>query len=121
MEMKEQVIRLKEEGLGNTEIAKQIGISVNTVQSIVRRSFGKKGFCRNCGKQLTGNSKQEFCSRHCRYEWQKNNAELIPGPANYEQKCKYCGKSFQSYGNKKRKYCSHECYINDRFGVANSI
>ena len=23
-----------------------------------------------------------------------------------------------SYGNKHRKYCSHACYINDRFGGA---
>lgn len=36
--------------------------------------------------------------------------------ANYECICEYCGKTFLSYGNKNRKYCSHSCYINDRFG-----
>ena len=33
----------------------------------------------------------------------------------YKLKCAYCGKDFISYGNKKRKYCSHYCYIHDRF------
>ncbi|RXM53885.1 RNA polymerase subunit sigma-70, partial [Clostridium tetani] len=27
----------------------------------------------------------------------------------------YCGKEFSAYGNKNRKYCSHNCYIRDRF------
>ena len=31
-------------------------------------------------------------------------------------KCEKCGKKFISYGNKDRKYCCHECYIEDRFG-----
>ena len=26
-----------------------------------------------------------------------------------------CGKPFTVYGNSKRKYCSHECYIRNRF------
>jgi endogenous inhibitor of DNA gyrase (YacG/DUF329 family) len=29
--------------------------------------------------------------------------------------CPQCGKVFTSYGNKKRKYCSHNCYIKSRF------
>lgn len=27
-----------------------------------------------------------------------------------------CKKKFTAYGNSNRKYCSHECCINDRFG-----
>ena len=30
--------------------------------------------------------------------------------------CPICGKTFMSHKNAKRKYCSHECYIKDRFG-----
>lgn len=29
--------------------------------------------------------------------------------------CAECGKEFLSYGNRKRKYCSHACYIKARF------
>ena len=35
--------------------------------------------------------------------------------ATYKYTCPYCGKKFTPYGNKKRKYCSHNCYIKDRF------
>ena len=27
----------------------------------------------------------------------------------------HCGKEFHIYGDKRRKYCSHECCIADRF------
>lgn len=30
-------------------------------------------------------------------------------------RCPHCGKEFHIYGDKRRKYCSHECYIADRF------
>ena len=30
--------------------------------------------------------------------------------------CPACGKTFSAYGKRNRKYCSHECYIIDRFG-----
>lgn len=33
----------------------------------------------------------------------------------YILKCQYCGKDYESKGFKNRKYCSHECYIRDRF------
>jgi len=33
----------------------------------------------------------------------------------YPAVCVRCGKEFLSYGNRKRKYCSHDCYIKARF------
>ena len=117
MESTKEIIRLKNRGLGYKKIARQTGISVNTVKAVIRKYLGQKGLCRNCGKPLTGNSKQQFCSRHCRYEWHKQNGEILTSHASYELKCKYCGRHFHSYGNSKRKYCSHECYINDRYGA----
>ena len=30
-------------------------------------------------------------------------------------RCARCGKPFTAYGNAGRKYCSHSCYIADRF------
>ena len=30
--------------------------------------------------------------------------------------CISCGKQVTVYGNHKRKYCSHDCYIEHRFG-----
>lgn len=120
MESNKEIIRLKNSGLGYKRIAKQTGISINTIRKIIQRYFGKEGFCRNCGKPLTGKSNQLFCSEHCRYEWTKKNCDLITSTSSCERKCKYCGKVFHSYGVGKRKYCSHDCYINDRFGEAHN-
>jgi transposase len=38
----------------------------------------------------------------------------------YTVKCTFCGTEFSCYGDKNRKYCSHKCYIDDRFGCKNS-
>lgn len=37
-------------------------------------------------------------------------------PEYYHLICRHCKKEFISYGNKERKYCSHNCYIRERFG-----
>ena len=42
--------------------------------------------------------------------------EDVDRRAIYECVCECCGKTFSSYGNKNRKYCSHSCYIKGRFG-----
>ena len=31
--------------------------------------------------------------------------------------CAGCRATFESYGNKHRKYCTHACYIRTRFGT----
>ena len=36
--------------------------------------------------------------------------------ANYEFVCPNCKKHFVCYGNKNRKYCCHDCYLEDRYG-----
>lgn len=126
-EEKEKIKKLREEGLGYTEIAKHMNISVNTIKSFCRRNGlgGMKnkdenisvcGYCVKPIKQIVGRKKKKFCSDKCRNIWWKNHRNLIKNKANYECTCVSCGKIFISYGNKNRKYCSHSCYIYDRFG-----
>ena len=45
-----------------------------------------------------------------------SNLDKVNRKANYEFICPHCKKPFSAYGNKNRKYCSHACYIEDRFG-----
>ena len=45
-------------------------------------------------------------------------AEYEKRKAMYEYTCPTCGSTFYAYGNRSRKYCSHECYIAARFGGA---
>ena len=82
----------------------------------------RKGLaCRNCGRPLeqprTGRPRR-FCSDQCRRCWWAAHPEQSAHSAGavYHGTCACCGRPFQSYGNPNRKYCSHECYVQDRFG-----
>lgn len=128
---KYQIEIFRIQGIGYTEIAKRMDISVNSIKTYCRRHAlgGKRGYeaagsisicaCENCGKpvpQNIGRKKKRFCCDKCRNEYWNTHIELVNRKANYEIVCKNCGKSFISYGNKNRKYCCHKCYLEDRFG-----
>lgn len=75
--------------------------------------------CMCCGKQIIqypGRKEKKFCSDVCRNKWWNSHLNLVKRKAMYEFTCPTCGKVFFAYGNRNRKYCSHECYILDRFG-----
>ena len=121
--------KLRNKGAGYKAIAQKLGLSVNTVKSHCRRNglTGNRSgtdtievlFCKKCGKKLMqteGAKQKSFCSDECRLSWWKEHPEKVKRKAYYELTCAYCHKTFHSYGNKNRKYCSHECYIADRFG-----
>lgn len=125
--------KLRNKGAGYKAIAQKLGLSVNTVKSHCRRNglTGNRSvtdaievlFCKKCGKKLTqsvGAKQKSFCSDECRLSWWKDHPEKVKRKAYYELTCAYCRKAFHSYGNKNRKYCSHECYIADRFGGGSS-
>ena len=124
---KEQVRYLRCEGLGYGAIATRLGISENTVKSFCRRnnltgvaSKEPVVVCRNCGRPLPQYPKRKqrkFCSEACRRAWwAKHPQEIHRGDgALYSRTCACCGKAFQVYGNNHRRYCSHACYISDRF------
>lgn len=54
---------------------------------------------------ISDNTVRSFCRRNGLGDAAKNTIA-----------CAHCGKPFTAYGNKERKYCSHNCYISDRFG-----
>ena len=63
-----------------------------------------------------GAKRKMFCSDACRVAWWNCHKDLVTRKAVYMIPCAGCGKVFKSYGNRNRKYCSHGCYINARFG-----
>ena len=76
--------------------------------------------CDNCGvaiQQNAGRKPQRFCCSECRNQWWNEHPDQVNRKAYYEITCRHCGKIITVYGNKHRKYCSHECYIADRFGM----
>lgn len=130
-QQKTQTIRLRGEGFGYSKIAVMLGLSDNTIKSFCRRNgltgmvgYQRKGskqehFCPTCGlpvKQNPGRKEKKFCSDRCRNRWWNTHLDQVNRKALYEYECVYCGKPFVAYGNANRKYCSHECYVNDRFG-----
>jgi len=72
-------------------------------------------FHKTCGKRLEhtpGKRKKQYCSDGCRMDWWNAHQDEVKRKAFYQFTCVCCGKSFSAYGNAKRSYCSHECYIN---------
>ena len=117
-------------------IAGKLGISPNTVKSYCRRNglgemavpkrkvpqfSGEVTTCRNCGteiRQVAKRKKRIFCCDKCRNEWWNRHLDLVDRRAVRTQIRPVCGGEFEVYGRAPRKYCSHECYIKDRFGKA---
>ena len=127
---KDKIHRMRADGTSYSIIAAFLGISENTVKSFCRRNrVGSTvakpmempeddNHCKNCCKHLVQVPKQKpkkFCSQECRLIWWNANRDKIVKKAFYEFKCKYCSVPFKSYGNRHRLYCSHRCYVSDRF------
>lgn len=124
-EQKQKIISLRRDGAGYGSIATELGISINTVKSFCRRNSltapKKSSICEECGKPITqnpGRKRKRFCSDACRNKWWNNHLDLVRRKANYTFTCPACGKEFTVYGDSHRKFCSHACYIEYRFGGA---
>ena len=128
----ERIRKMKAGGYGYVRIAQELGLSENTVKSFCRRKGinrvadtavlpveGEKGICPCCGKEVQqnpGRKTKRFCSDKCRNAWWNSHPEQVERKALYKFVCACCKKPFTAYGNAGRKYCSHACYVADRFG-----
>ena len=132
---KNRLTAMRRAGRSYTEIAGALGISKNTVKTFCRRNGltiedpgnspagsadGAAGrVCLCCGKPVTqnpGRKVKKFCTDACRNRWWNSHLDQVKRKAMYEYTCPVCGDRFSAYGNAHRKYCSHACYITDRFG-----
>jgi hypothetical protein len=123
-QQKEAIRLLRTEGQSYTKIADTLGISENTVKSYCRRNnLGgvalpilepvNEAFCRQCGaplKQLTGKKQKQYCSDRCRMAWWNAHPEVIKHKSLREFTCQTCGRVFEGYGKRERKFCSRACY-----------
>ena len=124
---KHRITLLREKGYGYIRIANELGISVNTIKSFCRRNIthktepiltGEITSCENCGQEIRQIAKQKrkrFCCDKCRNAWWNKHLGQVKRKTVYHFTCPQCGKEFHIYGDKRRKYCSHDCYIADRF------
>ena len=100
-------------------IVEQEKSAITTEQSdFTEVATAEKNPCLQCGKEVAqapGRKKKKFCSDACRSKWWAAHPEQIRHKSNRTINCAFCGKAFQVHGGQKRKYCSHDCYIMDRF------
>ena len=124
-EEKCQVLAYRGQGMGYKKIANILGVTENAVKGFCKRQtpieeeIAPKFVCRSCGKpveQKPGRKEKKFCSDRCRMMWWNSHTEQVNRKANYEFICPNCKKHFVCYGNKNRKYCCHDCYLEDRYG-----
>ena len=129
---KKQISIMRTDGKSMQQIGECLGLSVNTVKSYCRRSQmadktpyigshrSDPSSCKHCGKnirQIKKTKPKTFCSERCRREWWKVNGVFGNSrKAFYQLTCSACGRAYVSYGNKNRKFCSHQCYVKSRFG-----
>lgn len=124
-QQKDQIVHLRSSGSSYGKIAEYLGISVNTVKSFCKRTKieGKadtnqsvdqtKETCMHCGQTLVqtpGHRQKKFCSATCRRAWWMTHPGSVPREADHACTCAFCGRAFQFYGNRPRKYCSRRCY-----------
>jgi len=118
----------RQQGLGYKKIAQLMGLSVNTVKTYCKRnslgatvaqtSNGADSVCKCCNAplvQIPGRKPRTFCSDTCKVKWWNAHPEQVKHRSDRQVICGHCGKSFSVNQNSTRKYCSHACYIADRF------
>lgn len=117
---KAKVQELRSSGLSYAGIAATLNISIGTIKSFCSRHTVESaaGACKRCGGKLVntpGHRQRIFCSAECRQLYWQENPSLINRRSAVTQVCAGCGKEFTDYASRQRKYCSHKCYIADRY------
>lgn len=137
-----EIRRLRMDGKGYATIAKATGLSKESMKGFCKRNglggvaaalssdgfkvepnkavgkHGSSSVCPYCGKpisQTLGRKPRRFCSDACRVKWWNSHPEAVNRKAVYSFICLACGRPFSAYGNAKRKYCCHDCFIQDHF------
>jgi len=134
-EQKEKIYKSRLQGLGYKAIAREMQMTVDVIKGyckrhhlngpaevvqlnseVIKENSGLCLHCKNPIRQKKHGRTKKFCSDACRYTWwNENSGHRQKDRATYNYTCDNCGRKFSAYGNKVRKYCSHNCYIKSRF------
>ncbi len=127
---KNQILEMRRLGCTYSHIAASLSSKEGTVKTLCLRA-ARKGLlgtpsepaqclCKQCGKEITQVAKRKkriFCTDECRQKWWGSHLFLIHqgSAALHHFTCTHCNKPFTAYGNPRRKFCSHDCYIKSRY------
>lgn len=118
-QQRDDIQRLRSSGRSYAQISLAVGLPVGSIKAFCSRSAikpvsaHKEGVCDFCGATLQIIPKRKprrFCSDVCRHAWWRDKRENKGDM----HTCDCCGKEYASYDEKSR-FCSHSCYISDRF------
>lgn len=124
---RKEIQRLRQAGMGYVKIAHSLGLSTNTVKSFCQRNpilelspaqEKPNHVCPQCGSPIQSTEEHKsrrFCSDSCRAHYWTEHQKQITRQSAVTTICAVCGKSFEDYARKARKYCSHACYIVGRY------
>ena len=126
---KQEILRLRGEGVDYAGIAEQLGIPKSTVKTFCWRSQKAEtpdpfhdlpaNICPQCGIAIEQTPRQKprrFCCDACRRTWWNAHRELMKHRSSYIAICDHCGIKFDHRGKRERRYCSHPHYIAARYG-----
>ena len=124
-QQKQIIAELRECGVPIPSIAEQLGISANTIKSYCQRHsilpLNKPRrnirFCLQCQTEIPQtphHKEKKFCCDKCRQLWWTGHSAIIQRSSQIKLTCPVCGRTFQSYESKHRKYCSRTCYGKSR-------
>ena len=118
MRLQDKIVinNMRMEGHTPSVIAAQLGVPASTIRSFIHRNPNVPNTkqCLQCGRpvlQPKGRREKKFCSDRCRMAWWNSHQDAVDRKAYYTLTCEYCGKEFESYGNKNRKFCCRACYV----------
>lgn len=125
-EQKNAITDRRLHGESYAAIAAALGLSTSAVKSFCARkvitqdkaAYPTTGKCKQCGANLScipGHRAKLFCSETCRQKWWRSHKGEITVTRNVSI-CEHCGVSYKTGGNAERRFCSHSCYIEHRFG-----
>ena len=123
-EDKLMIEELRKNGHSFNSIAEKLNIPVGSVKSFCSRNKINTSDeeltsdrCINCGKptkSIEHHKQKKFCNDKCRYEWWAKNRDKLNSKIINKLICPVCNKEFTVAGNKKRIYCSCNCYHKSR-------
>ena len=117
-EQKKQIEKLRKQFVPYSVIARETGLSANTVKSYSYRHglhttqlLTERSLCLCCGKPLPPKKTRplKYCSNKCKMKYWREN-RIKDTDKMIETHCVICGRRIYDYESAHRKYCSRECY-----------
>lgn len=124
---KNRIAHMRSRGVAYARISRHLELNANSVKTFCLRNNITTNpdveeivdplgvWCLQCCERIRLRMGSKFCSEECRRSWWKRHRHT--GKPSRIETCMQCGLAFEVYGKVARKFCSHPCFIQHRFGT----